>query len=133
MLAPNGNVIGYTDSVMGQWGLGYDNMNRISSGQVLAGPYAGLNFAWAIDPWGNRKSQTVTGSSQQPIANTPTLTFNASTNRADNWSYDAAGNLLVDQQNNSYSYDAEGRLCAREIVDRGQEKWLAKSARMEPR
>jgi RHS repeat-associated protein len=110
--APNGNVIGFTDSVQGQWGFMYDNMNRMTSGTPTAGPYNGLAFVWSYDPFGNRQSQTVSGSSSQTIQSTPTFTFAASaTNHVDNGSYDAMGNMTHDQLN-SYAYDAEGRLCA---------------------
>jgi YD repeat-containing protein len=110
--ALNGNVISFADSVQGQWGFGYDNVNRMTSGMPTAGPYNGLTFVWAYDPFGNRKSQTVSGSSQTMIQSTPTFTFIGSpTNHVDNGNYDAMGNMTHDQLN-SYAYDAEGRLCA---------------------
>jgi hypothetical protein len=96
--ALNGNVIGFTDSVQGQWGFGYDNVNRMTSGTPTAGPYNGLGFVWAYDPFGNRKNQTVSGSSQTTIQSTPPFTFIASaTNHVDNGGYDAMGNMTHDQ------------------------------------
>jgi hypothetical protein len=87
----------------------YDNMNCMISGNPTAGPYNGLAFVWAYDPFGNRQSQTVSGSSSQTIQSTPTFTFTASaTNHVDNGSYDAMGNMTHDQLN-SYAYHTEVR------------------------
>ncbi len=117
-------MIGFTDLVQGQWSLLYDNMNRMTVGRPSAGPYNGLAFSWAYDPFGNRKGQTVSGSSSQPIQSTPSFTFTASaTNHVDNGSYDAMGNLLADQLNH-YAYDAEGRLCAAAPISGGATGYL---------
>ncbi len=127
--ALNGNVIGFTDLVQGSGASSYDNvnhdnMNRMTSVTPAAGPYDGLAFSWAYDPFGNRKSQTVSGSSSQPIQSTPTFTFTASaTNHVDNGSYDSMGNLLADQLNH-YAYDAEGRLCAAAPISGGATGYL---------
>ncbi len=43
-----------------------------------------------------------------PVPQPSLLTFNGNNNRADQWSYDAAGDVLYDLSN-MYEYDAEGR------------------------
>jgi hypothetical protein len=85
---------------------------RAEPGRRRAGyAHNGLTFVWAYDPFGNRKSQTVSGSSQTTIQATPSFTFIAASNHVDNGSYDAMGNMTHDQLN-SYAYDAGGG-CAR--------------------
>ena len=53
-----GNVVGYTDSVMGGWGFGYDTLNRLQSSSITSGTYTGLQIGWGYDPFGNRTSDT---------------------------------------------------------------------------
>jgi RHS repeat-associated protein len=68
---------------------------------------------WTYDRYGNRWGQTATCTAGTgnctATAVQPQLTFFGNTNRIDNWSYDAAGNLLNDQIN-TYTYDAENRI-----------------------
>ena len=115
----NGNVVNVTDSVMGTWSYGYDSLNRLTSGTSTAGPYAGQSACWSYDSFGNRTSQSV---STTACGNSPPATFATTYNTnnriasvsapaAMSISYDAAGNVLSDG-NNTYLYDAEGRLCA---------------------
>jgi RHS repeat-associated protein len=116
-----GNLLNYTDSVMGTWSFSYDTLNRLLSGSASTGGYAGENLCWSYDPFGNRTAQV-----EQPLAcptlpavPTPTAAYNTS-NQA-TWmtgpfgtyglSYDAAGNV-TDDAINQYLYDAEGRVCA---------------------
>jgi RHS repeat-associated protein len=68
----NGNVLSYTDSVMGQWSFGYDQLNRLTTATnghapvALAGspswsapaPGWAANFCWAYDSFGNRLAQS---------------------------------------------------------------------------
>ncbi len=106
----NGNVTGYTDSVMGAWNTGYDLLHRLTSDTATSGTYAGVTFNYTYDNFGNRKQQTLSYGGTQ-VQTTPYLNFSGGTNRVDGWSYDASGNLLDDGVNR-YLYDGEGRLCA---------------------
>jgi YD repeat-containing protein len=65
--ALNGNVLAYTDTVMGSWSFGYDQLNRLTSAvntaaapanAQLATPNWQPNFCWAYDSSGNRLAQT---------------------------------------------------------------------------
>ena len=110
------DVIGLNDSVMGQWSLTYDNLDRLLSGSLKGGPLDGLTLLWDIDDFGNRRSQQVTAGPQPPQA-TPTYTFSAtSTNRPDQTinSFDQAGQQTADSLN-TYRYDSEGRICAAQL------------------
>lgn len=66
--APNGTVLGYADSVNGNWSqINYDGLNRLISAQVtpaLNGTQT-TNLCWAYDSFGNRTSQI---QSNQPIS-----------------------------------------------------------------
>jgi len=110
--APNGDVLQMTDSVMGSWTYTYDAMNRLTSGTATGGADDGLTLSWAYDRYGNRWSQTATGTGYASAVQ-PQLTFNGSngvqTNRIDGWTYDNAGNLLNDKIH-TYTYDAENRI-----------------------
>ena len=90
------------------WSYTYDDMNRVLTADASAGPDAGMDLSWAYDRYGNRWSQTATGSGGGG-ATQPSLTFNGDTNRADGYSYDAAGNLLNDGLN-QYAYDGANRI-----------------------
>ncbi len=97
-----------TDSVQGAWSYTYDDMNRVLTADASAGPDAGMDLTWTYDRYGNRWSQTATGTGAGG-ATQPSLTFNGNTNRIDGYSYDAAGNLLFDGLN-SYAYDGANRV-----------------------
>ncbi|MBT9331498.1 RHS repeat-associated core domain-containing protein [Paracidobacterium acidisoli] len=131
--APNGNLVSYTDYVMGTWNFGYDTLNRltIASTNSTNSPYS--NYTWVYDSFGNRLNQY--GSSQPLQANPNTTCSNqavpsgvlsnvytcpnglnqiASTNARTipaTPSYDAAGDMQGDGEN-QYLYDGEGRVCA---------------------
>jgi RHS repeat-associated protein len=118
--AANGNLLGYTDQVMGTWTFGsstyngttgYDYTNRLLGGSASAGPYAGVSTCWTYDAFGNRITESVstTACNQNPplTTNTPVST----NNRLQTVTYDAAGNPLNDGAN-LYLYDAEGHVCA---------------------
>jgi RHS repeat-associated protein len=106
--APNGDVLGMTDSVMGTWTYAYDDFNRLASGTSTAGVDSGLALGWTYDRYGNRWTQSATGTGNASAVQ-PNLSFTGNNNRVDGWSYDAAGNLLNDGRN-GYAYDAEGRI-----------------------
>ena len=140
----NGNVLGYTDTVMGAWSFGYDQLNRLvmaanggallPNTAVVPAPNWAANFCWAYDAFGNRTQQ---GNSDQPFAagESSSCTFTGTayqntwasysaqnqmtgTNASGNSvapSYDAAGDVASDGKN-AYLYDAEGRICAEQDV-----------------
>ena len=127
-----GNIVGYTDSVMGTWSMttgtgasGYDTLSRLIEAQATAGPYQGLQVNWTIDAFGNRTAESFGGilapGDTAPIPPSTSITPAAS-NRIQSEqigttnytpSYDAAGDMTTDpSQGNTYLYDAEGRICA---------------------
>jgi len=115
---PTGNVLNLNDSVMGNWTYGYDSLNRLVTGLAANGQYAGQSTCWSYDSFGNRTFQSV---STTPCGSSPTPTLSAQYNANNQISsssapsavtYDGAGDVLTDGSNNSYVYDAEGRICA---------------------
>jgi RHS repeat-associated protein len=122
-----GNVLSYTDSVMGTWSMagGYDSLNRLTTASASAGPYAGLQTGWSYDSFGNRTAQSFSGSVTAPMPTSTTAAYSAN-NQVSSASlmlgaplpYDAAGDVTQDNQN-AYLYDAEGRVCAAENLYTG--------------
>jgi RHS repeat-associated protein len=102
--APDGDVLTVTDSVMGTWSYGYDDMNRLVKGDQSSG----IDLSWSYDRYGNRWAQAATGSGS---AVQTSFTFSGNNNRIDQYSsnYDADGNLHGDGLN-TYAYDAENRI-----------------------
>jgi RHS repeat-associated protein len=126
----NGNVLSYTDTVMGSWYFSYDQLNRLTTAFNTAMP-AGSNwapeFCWAYDSFGNRLAQSqsnaqfsssggncstsgtlyqnnwATYSAQNQVTGTPQALYG--------YAYDGAGDVTYDGAN-AYLYDAEGRICA---------------------
>jgi len=102
-------VTGSTDSVNGTATYSYDDLNRLGGASIIT--TAGtLGLFWTYDRYGNRLTQTPSGSYTVSV-NTVTTPVDATTNRlsAPGLSYDAVGNLMSDGIN-SYTYDAEGNL-----------------------
>jgi len=139
----NGNVLAYTDSVMGQWSFGYDQLNRVTTAANVAPPAPNsLNapapswapyLCWAYDNFGNRLAQSASnaaftagsgscstsGSLYQNVWATYNTQNQMTGTDAPGWTvappgYDAAGGVTNDG-NHEYLYDAEGRLCAVEV------------------
>jgi YD repeat-containing protein len=113
--APNGNVIVANDSVNGNWIYQYDSLNRLNG----ASSSSGLNLSWLYDSFGNRWSQSASGSGSAPQ---PSFTFTGNNNRTDpsnGLDYDAAGNVQIDNLNQSYNYDAEGRISSASLFTGG--------------
>lgn len=112
-----GNVISFSDAVMGTWNYKYDTLNRVSSASAIAGSYSSAAMSWTIDPFGDRTAQTASGTPQNPVPQSWSATMSTgnnnriATSNAGTWSYDAAGDVLLDGVNN-YLYDGEGRICA---------------------
>ncbi len=134
-----GNLVNYTDSVMGTWSFGYDTLNRLGGATIsqLAGSGAAAsllaNYCWNYDAFGNRAQQEAASLAFQSGSGgmnacqaqaggtlaTSLTSFSvnnqiASTNArgvAAQPSYDESGDVLYDGAN-QYLYDAEGRICA---------------------
>jgi RHS repeat-associated protein len=114
----NGNIVDYTDSVMGGWGFSYDPLSRLISSSTSTGAYAGLQTSWGYDPFGNRQSETFSGTTGMPMPTSSTASYNT-LNQISSSSlmlgaapqYDAAGDVTQDNQY-TYLYDGEGRVCA---------------------
>jgi RHS repeat-associated protein len=104
--APNGNVMGYTDSVMGAWTFGYDNLNRLLAAN---GPVS-QQLLYQYDSFGNK---WVGGVSAVPAASV----YSTPNNQPAAWvgqGFDAAGNMIANQSIlgpvDRYVYDAENQL-----------------------
>ena len=85
------------------WDYSFDEFNRIAgANQTNAGaPPRTMTFNY--DQYGNRWQQNSPGGVSK------ILTFSSHNNRADQFSYDALGNVLNDGAH-SYTYDAENRM-----------------------
>ena len=104
--APNGNLLSTNDRINGSWSYSYDDFNRLKTAN---GSGAG-NYSYDYDRFGNRWHQNGTWGWSQPFDNNNHIQGAPSNCTAANqWCYDAAGNLLNDGAH-TYSYDAENRL-----------------------
>jgi YD repeat-containing protein len=112
----NSNVATYNDSVAGTWTVTNDALHRLSKATGTTNGVAST-FQETYDHFGNRNVETFQYGANQTQPS-PYLNFTGGNNRAANWSYDNAGNLLSDGTNN-YLYDAENRLCAVQQVTTG--------------
>ena len=101
--APNGDVLTANDAANGNWTYAYDAFNRLLT---AASSNTGLGCDWVYDRFGNRLQQNPYNGS----CGTPQYTSSGGNNRMDGYSYDAAGNLTTDSNNNTYTYDAENRI-----------------------
>ena len=111
--AANGDLLSYTDSVMGQWSFSYDKLDRLMTGTPSSGPYQGQYGCWNYDSFGNRTINVVSAAA---CTTTATATYNA--NNQITWlqnlgapGYPPAGNVSSDSLN-QYLYDNENRVCA---------------------
>jgi RHS repeat-associated protein len=141
---PDGNLLSYTDSVMGTplmgtWSFGYDPLNRLTSAAVSSGYYnneanlAVVTLGWSYDEFGNRLTQSSnsgalpTGSTQFAGANnqaTGTGLASSPNQSTITLQYDPAGNLTGNTGAIQSVYDAEGRLCATPINTGGYEGYI---------
>jgi RHS repeat-associated protein len=108
----SGNLLSYTDTVMGSWTFTYDTLDRLVTGAAGSGSsYNGQHLCWAYDAFGNRTMQTMQ-SGACTSGMTPTESFDLNNQSASGLdSYDDAGDVVADPRN-EYLYDAEGRICA---------------------
>jgi RHS repeat-associated protein len=113
--APDGSITTAADTVNGTWTYGYDEFNRLTSAQATTGMYNGMTLNWSYDRYGNRLTQSASGTNPNPVTQN---SYNFTSHQIGGFCYDAAGNLL-DQincaaagNNHTYTYDAEGRLSA---------------------
>ena len=119
-------MAGSFDSVMGTSAFSYDNLNRLAAAQATAGPNQGLQESWSYDSFGNRLTETFSGTAQIPVPGNTSATYNLH-NQVSSTSlmlggpldYDAAGNVIEDNQN-EYLYDADGRICAAKKLSTGE-------------
>ena len=119
----NGNVVAYTDSVMGSWTFGYDQLNRLTTAvnsPVSEGANWAQNFSWGYDSYGNRLWQNNTDAAGTPASlynsgatynSQNQMTYSSASGIVISPVYDSAGNVVADGTN-TYLYDAEGRICA---------------------
>lgn len=103
---PNGNILTAGDTVNGVWTYTYDSLNRLTQAQG-----ANMGAGWTYDSFGNRTSQYSLAGSAPELASS----FSTASNRADQFCYDAAGNMLDqvpcgDVQVHEFAYDAESKL-----------------------
>jgi RHS repeat-associated protein len=136
---PAGNLLSYTDTVMGSWNFNYDTLNRLAGASDTAPanpsnqrvsshlPY----YCWSYDAFGNRTLQSGSstpfgnGSIGSPACQTEGATvstwasYNAnnqitgSSQAPGGPVYDPSGaGYILNDGVNQYLYDAEGRICA---------------------
>jgi len=125
-----GNLLSYSDSVMGNWSFQYDTLNRLigSSGSQPNNPSP--YYCWSYDAFGNRTQQV--GASVPFVSGSPNCTPASGASLATQWAhyspsnnnqlsntsqavggvgYDSAGEVTHDGVN-QYLYDGAGRICA---------------------
>jgi YD repeat-containing protein len=54
---PDGNLVNYTDTVMGTWAFSYDTLNRLSGGATNQSGNPNPYHCWNYDIYGNRWQQ----------------------------------------------------------------------------
>ncbi|WP_353066434.1 RHS repeat-associated core domain-containing protein [Tunturibacter psychrotolerans] len=102
----DGSAATSADTVNGNWTYSYDSLSRLSG----ATSAAGLTLAWTYDSFGNRKTQTASGTGSAPQ---PSFSFTGNNNHADpsgGFAYDYAGNITTDNLGQTYAYDVYSRM-----------------------
>lgn len=96
-------VLSANDTLEGSETFGYDQMNRLTS---MSQNYYGnqYSYQYVYDRWGNRWQQNALGGGPSPQTS-----FDITTNRSTQASYDAAGNESGDGFH-GYLYDADGNV-----------------------
>ncbi|MGH9971216.1 MAG: RHS repeat-associated core domain-containing protein, partial [Pyrinomonadaceae bacterium] len=108
----NGNVLKQTITALGlslTQNYCYDALNRIASASENSG--ANWTQTYGYDRWGNRWVSASTGYTLSSLTPTSSGAFNTTNNRLvmGPTHYDLAGNLDVDAQSRTFSYDGENR------------------------
>jgi RHS repeat-associated protein len=113
----NGQISSITDLINGTWAYTYDDFARIKTADCSAGCENGTNnenYAFAYDEFGNRWSQTFSGSGTGWTRQnnfdrnnhiTPATCANLNT-----VCYDSAGNKLYNGDGTQQSFDSEGKI-----------------------
>jgi RHS repeat-associated protein len=115
--APNGNLTNYTDLVTGTWSAQYDNLNRLHGASSSSGPYNNAAISWTYDSFGNRLSQSVTGSPSMSVPSAYAY-YDANNRMTTNQNAVTPGIITYDggdmtfDGTNHVLYDAENRVCA---------------------
>jgi len=113
--AGDSSLTSSTDSVNGSWTYGYDAFNRLTSATASSGTYSGATLHWTYDRYGNRLTQSASGSNSGSVFQE---SYSFASHQVAGFCYDSAGNLLDEVacasagSNHLYKYDAEGRLIA---------------------
>ena len=92
----------------------YDSLNRLQIAEEKTGTTSNWKQTFTFDRYGNRRfdQSNTTFPASFSNANLTNPTFNTSTNRfasGQNWTYDAAGNITVDPDGRTFTYDAENK------------------------
>lgn len=125
--APNGNLLAHSDSVMGDWAFQYDTLNRLT----VAAPadnapssFVSRLGCFAYDGFGNRTLEvyTITADCSSAIATRATyntqnqVTYVSQTapvaySAPSGFTYDLAGNVIADGQNQLVAQKHSPSLC----------------------
>lgn len=105
----NGDILSIADTLSATRNqtYSYDSLNRVISGSQADNSF---NVTYHYDPWGNM-TESGTSNFTQPFDNLNRMQAppSCSPNLAQ-FCYDAAGDLLMDNQGHVYTYDVEGRI-----------------------
>ncbi len=92
----------------------YDSLNRLKSAEEVTGTTSNWKQTYTFDRYGNRRfdqaNTTFPASFSNPNVMNPTI--DPANNRfttGQNWSYDAAGNITVDPDGRTFTYDGENK------------------------
>ncbi len=100
------------DTALNRWTqFSYDSMGNLAGSSVMPNSgYQALNLSATYDRYGNRWSETVTGT-PSGVGPNQTLQYNTYNNQILYWDYDQAGNIMRDPSHtHTYTYDAENNL-----------------------
>ncbi len=120
--ANNGNVLtqditvkrpGTSDLVFNQT-YTYDELDRLKIAEEKTGTTTNWKQTFTFDRYGNRRFDQSNTTSPSSFSNTNLTnpTFNTANNRmasGQNWTYDSAGNVTVDPDGRTFTYDGENK------------------------
>jgi RHS repeat-associated protein len=101
---PNGNVQTSNDSVNGNWTYTFTPLNQLQTAKVASSSSTPLTLTWTYDSFGNRWTQTATGTGSAPQ---PSFSYLKANNHADpsgGFTYDNAGDVTKDNLGQTYAY-----------------------------